>query len=78
MVGIVGLTQTLEGTANEFGRLRNLILIIFIVEILFAVLLGLAMALSLERPIKRTVDSVVEIAYGQKIEPLEIEGPREI
>ena len=78
LVGIVGLTQTLEGTANEFGRLRNLILIIFIVEILFAVLLGLAMALSLERPIKRTVDSVVEIAYGQKIEPLEIEGPREI
>jgi len=78
LVGIVGLTQTLEGTANEFGRLRNLILIIFIIEILFAALLGVVMAFSLELPIRRTVNSVIDIAYGQKIEPLEIKGPSEI
>lgn len=78
LIGIVGLSRTLEGTANEFGRLRNLILIIILIEIILAVILGLAMGLSLERPIKRTVDSVIEIAYGQETQPLEIEGAREI
>ena len=50
LVGIVGLTQTLEGTASEFNRLRNLILMILIVELIFAAILGLGMALSLSAP----------------------------
>jgi signal transduction histidine kinase len=78
LIGIIGLTQTLEGTATQFTRLRNLILLIFGVEILLGLLVGILLASKLQRPIINTMDSVSRIAYGQSTEILELEGPQEI
>ena len=77
-IGIVGLTHTLEGAASQFGRLRTLVLMILVIEIVAGVILGLLMALRLERPIKRVTVSVTEIANSERVEPISKEGPLEI
>jgi len=77
-IGIVGLTHTLEGAASQFGRLRTMVLMILVIEIIAGVVLGLLMALRLERPIKRVTDSVIEIATSERVEPIPEEGPDEI
>lgn len=78
LIGIIGLTQTLEGAASQFVRLRNLILLVFGLEILIGLVVGILLASNLHRPIIKTVDSVTNIAYGQSTEKLALEGPREI
>lgn len=77
-IGIVGLTHTLEGAASQFGRLRTLVLMIVVIEIIAGVVLGLFMALRLERPIRRVTVSVTEIANSERVEPIPEEGPDEI
>ncbi|MFC2042731.1 ATP-binding protein [Chloroflexota bacterium] len=77
-IGIVGLTHTIEGAASQFGRLRTLVLMILVIEIIAGIVLGLLMALRLEGPIKRVTDSVTEIANSERIEPIFKEGPLEI
>lgn len=78
LVGIVGLTKSLEGAASDFSRLRNLILSVLVIELALAIAIGLAMAINLEKPIRRTIESVIEIAYGMQNKPLKSKGPREI
>jgi two-component system sensor histidine kinase BaeS len=78
LIGIIGLTQTLEGTASQFSRLRNLILLILGLEIFFGLGVGILLASMLQRPIIKTVNSVTHIAYGQSTEEIELEGPQEI
>ena len=77
-IGIVGLTHTLEGAASQFGHFRTMVLMILAIEIIAGVVLGLLMALRLERPIKRVTDSVIEIATSERFEPISEEGPDEI
>jgi signal transduction histidine kinase len=78
LVGIVGVTQTLEGMATDFGRLRLWVLIILAVELVLGIIIGYVLGLRLERPIGKVASAVIGIAGGEQIEPLTEEGPDEI
>jgi two-component system sensor histidine kinase BaeS len=78
LVGIVGVTQSLEGVASQFGRLRWLVLIILAIELVVGVLVALILANRLARPIVAVASAVGEIAEGQRIEPIREEGPDEV
>jgi signal transduction histidine kinase len=58
LIGIVSVTETLQGVASFFSRLR--------------------WAIRLQRSISRVSTAVFEIAQGQRIDPIPVEGPEEI
>lgn len=78
LLGIVGVTDTLEGVATEFGQLRSLVLIALLVEVLLAIAIALFLANRLARPITSVTESVTEIAEGGRGDPVPEEGPLEI
>lgn len=78
LVGIVAVTETLEGVANQFGRLRWLVLIALGIEVLLAVIVALVLAERLSRPIRSVTEAVAEIAEGQRVEPIPVHGPVEV
>lgn len=78
LVGIVAVTQTLEGVASEFGQLRSLIIIALVVELILAIILALLFAYRLSRPVAAVTQAVADIAAGERVEPIAEEGPTEI
>jgi two-component system sensor histidine kinase BaeS len=78
LVGIVGLTRTLQGMASQFGRLRQWVLAILLIELILGVVAGLVLALRLERPIGRVATAIIDVANGKRVEPIPEQGPREI
>lgn len=78
LIGIIGLTQTLEGVASEFGRLRWLVLAILVTGLVLGGAIGYVLAIRLERPITRAATAVIEIAEGQRVGPIPEAGPTEI
>lgn len=78
LLGIVGVTETIEGVATQFARMRWWILSILGVELIFALLMGIFLGTRLAYPISRSTNAVSEIAYGEKIKPLPVEGPEEM
>lgn len=78
LLGIVGVTDTLEGVATEFGQLRSLVLIALLVEVLLAIAIALFLANRLARPITSVTKSVTEIAEGGRGDPVPEKGPLEI
>ena len=78
LIGIVGVTQTLEGILSRIGNLRSLIVIILVIQLLLGFLIGIFLARKLERPIGAAAAGVIDIAAGKDIEPIPIQGPREI
>jgi two-component system sensor histidine kinase BaeS len=78
LVGIVGVTETLQGLSSEFGRLRGWVLSILLVEMVLGAIIGYGLALRLERPIRRVASAVHDIADGRSIDPLPEDGPEEI
>ncbi len=78
LVGIVAVTETLEGVVGQFGQFRRLALIILAVEFILAILVALILARRLGRPIVAVTEAVTEIAQGQRVEPIPVEGPDEI
>jgi two-component system sensor histidine kinase BaeS len=78
VVGVVGLTQKLSNVHNRFLHLRSLIIGVLAVELLLGVILGLALALRLERPIRRVTQAIDGIASGRKWTTLPESGPEEL
>jgi two-component system sensor histidine kinase BaeS len=78
VVGIVGVTQSLEGVASQFGQLRWLVLIILAIELVVGVVVALILANRLARPIGAVSAAVGEIADGRRIDPIPEEGPDEV
>jgi signal transduction histidine kinase len=78
VVGIVGVTETIEGVASQFAKMRWWVLIIIGLELIFALVIGIVLATRLARPIVRSTNAVTDIAEGIYIQPLPIEGPAEI
>jgi signal transduction histidine kinase len=75
---IVGVTQSLEGVATEFDRLRKWVLIILVVELVLACVVGYILAERLSRPLTRVSTAIIDIADGEGIDPLPEEGPQEV
>ena len=78
LIGIVGVTQTLEGILSRIGNLRSLIVIILVIQLLLGLIIGVFLARKLEEPIGAAAAGVIDIAAGKDIEPIPIQGPREI
>jgi signal transduction histidine kinase len=78
LIGIVSVTETLQGVASFFSRLRWWILAILILELILGIVIGSFLAIRLQRSISRVSTAVVEIAQGQRIDPIPVEGPEEI
>jgi HAMP domain-containing protein len=78
LIGIIGVTDTLAGAASQISRLRSLVLAGLLLELLLGVIIGMIMARRLGQPIISTAAAVVDIADGHQIDPVPIEGPKEI
>ena len=78
LIGIVAVYETLEGISSYIGRLRTIIIIALFIEIVLGCLIGYLLATRLERPIGRAAKGVIDISEGKEINPVPIEGPREI
>ena len=78
IIGIVGVSDTLAGAASQISRLRSLVLAGLLLELLLGIIIGMIMARRLGKPIIRTASAVVDIADGHQIDPVSIEGPKEI
>jgi signal transduction histidine kinase len=78
VMGVVRMSQHLSDMQNQLVRLRWLIAAVLAVEFLLAVILGLALALSLGRSLQRVTDAICGIANGREWTILPVEGPEEI
>lgn len=78
LLGIVGVTETLRGTATIFGRLRQFILLALAVQLGLGIILGLLLAARLERPIGQAIEAMNNIAHGQQVDPLPEKGAAEL
>jgi signal transduction histidine kinase len=78
LIGIVGVTQTLAGIFSRIGNVRTLIGITLVIQLILGVIIGTYLARRLDRPISTAAAGVIDISTGKDIEPVLIEGPREI
>lgn len=78
VVGVVGLTQELSNVHDRFLRLRYLIVGVLAVELVLGVVLGLVLALRLERPIRHVTHAIDGVARGRGWTTLPESGPKEL
>lgn len=78
LIGMIALTHTLEGAANQIARLRWLMIAILLAELILGGSVGAVLAVRLARPIDHAAHAIVEVSHGVRIDPIAPEGPREI
>lgn len=78
LVGIVQVTHQLESVTDRFAQLRWYVLAILVGELFLGGLVGLVLALRLERPIRSVTAAVRDIAMGEPFEIVPESGPQEI
>jgi two-component system sensor histidine kinase BaeS len=77
LVGIVQVSDKLDSLANNFTRLGQYLLLVLAVALVLGVVVGLILAIRLEKPIVSVTTAVSEIAAGQRTEPIPETGPKE-
>jgi two-component system, OmpR family, sensor histidine kinase BaeS len=77
LVGIVQVSDELESVASGFTRLARYFLLVLGAALALGVVVGLILAVRLEKPIGAVTTAVSEIAAGQRTEPIPESGPRE-
>ncbi|MEA4907719.1 MAG: ATP-binding protein [Anaerolineaceae bacterium] len=78
IVGVIRLNMPLARTWERFEQLRYLVLGVLVGGLVLGGLLGWALALSIERPLRQATDAVYSLSTGQRLDPLPEKGPREI
>jgi len=78
VVGVVGLTQEFSHVHDRFMNLRYLIIGVLAIELVLGVILGLALALRLEHPIRRVTLAMDGVASGREWTTLPESGPEEL
>jgi two-component system sensor histidine kinase BaeS len=78
LIGIVRVTHQLEGVSSQLARLRWYVFGVLIGELALGGLVGLALALRLEEPIRSVTSAVTDIARGQPFETIHESGPEEV
>ncbi len=78
IIGIVRLTRRLSDAHKQFQRMRYLIGGVLVGELLLGVVVGLILALDLERSLRRVTEAIYGIAGGQNWTTLPERGPQEI
>jgi two-component system, OmpR family, sensor histidine kinase BaeS len=78
VVGVVGVIKTLTGLGSLVGRLRQIMVVVLLLEIVLGVVIGLLLARRLAQPIDATASAVVDLAEGRPMAAVAEQGPREI
>jgi signal transduction histidine kinase len=78
VVGIIRMNQQLASVYRRFQQLRNLIIGILGIELLFGVVIGLFLALKLEKYLHQVTQAILSIATDHELTMLPEEGPDEI
>ncbi len=78
LVGIIAVTQTLEGVGPLFARLRWFVLGLLGVELLISIIVAIILAARLEKPISQAAKAIIQVSEGDRTEPIPLSGPTEI
>jgi signal transduction histidine kinase len=78
IVGVVRLSRQLSDVHDQFLTLRYLIMGVLAVALLFGVIIGLILALNLERPLRQLSEAFYGVASGRQWKTLPEHGPEEI
>jgi signal transduction histidine kinase len=78
LVGIVRLTEDLAGVYERFVRLRWFTFSILAAGLVLGAVAGWVLALSLGRLIQQVTRAVSQIAHGERLEVLPVQGPAEL
>jgi signal transduction histidine kinase len=78
LIGIVGVSDTLSGAAQQVRRLRGFILGGLLLQLAAGGLIGALLARRLARPIEGAAAAVSDIAHGRSADPVPAAGPLEI
>jgi two-component system sensor histidine kinase BaeS len=77
IVGVVRLSYRAVSVQGRFLRLRSLIGGVLIGGLALGAVMGLFLALRMERPLRRVTEAVHRLITGEQIEPLPETGPKE-
>jgi two-component system, OmpR family, sensor histidine kinase BaeS len=78
LAGVLRLSRLLGGVSQRFTRLRTLIAGVLVAGLLVGAVVGWALAIGLERPLKRVTQAVQKLTGGEALSPVVEEGPREV
>lgn len=78
LTGIIRLSHPYITIAEELRQLRLLILGILVFALITGVSLGSILAVTINTPIKQVTGAINQLASGNKLEPLNQQGPEEI
>jgi len=78
LIGIVAVSQSLQGIESRLSQLRQYILMIIAIELIVGCLAGYFLARRLERPITTAAQDVIQISKGREIPNEPLKGPDEI
>ena len=78
LIGVVGVSESLDTAASQFGTLRRLIIAATAIALAVGIGIALLIANRMEQPLASVTGSIREIAEGRRIEPIPEEGPEEI
>jgi signal transduction histidine kinase len=78
VMGVVRMSQQLSDLSQQFNRLRTLILGALAVQLVLGALIGLLLALSLGRSLRRVTEAIYGVASGRRWETLPERDPEEI
>jgi signal transduction histidine kinase len=77
LVGIIQVSNELDSVAASFSQLARYLLLVLGLALVVGVVVGLILAIRLERPIVAVTTAVSEIASGQRTDPIPEAGTRE-
>jgi len=77
LVGIVQVSDELESVADSFSPLARFVLLVTGIGLLLSVLIGLLLAVRLEKPIEGVATAVTDIANGRRTDPIPETGTKE-
>jgi signal transduction histidine kinase len=78
LLGAVRMTYQLSGIYQEVLEFRYLILVIFLLSLAGGALVGIVLAVTINRPILRAARGVENLAHGDLGIPLKEDGPEEL
>ena len=76
--GVIRLSHRLDTVEELFSRLRYFIVGILITGLVLGVLVGLLLALNMERPLRQVTQAIWQLTSGQQMDTLTEQGPEEI
>jgi len=77
LIGIVQVSDTLQSVANSFSPVARFVLLVMGAGLLVSMLIGLLLALRLEKPIGAVATAVTDIANGRRTDAIPETGTRE-